>query len=117
MHEMAIVSGLFEIIDRQVVKHNLQKVSLVRLKVGDLTAIEPMTLTACFEVFAEGTVVEGAELSIERIPITGRCSECDLEFEIKNYDFRCPNCTGAKIEMLSGKELYIDSLDAETQGE
>jgi len=113
VHETAIVGSLFEIINRQVIKHHLQKVSLVRLKVGKLTAVEPMTLTACFEVFAEGTVVEGAELCIELVPIVGRCNECCLEFEIRNYDFYCPSCTSSTIEMISGKELYIDSLDAE----
>ncbi len=114
MHETAIVSGLFEIINRQVSEHRIRKVSRVRLKVGDFAAVEPMTLTGCFEVFAEGTVVEGAELVIQRVPITGGCRACGLEFEVKNYDFRCPDCANSTVDMLSGKELYIDSLDVET---
>ncbi len=113
MHETAIVASLFQVIDRQIGQHGIQKVSRVRLKVGDFAVVETMTLTACFEVFAEGTAVEGAELVIERVPILARCQECHLEFEVKNHDFRCRSCASSGVEMLSGKELYIDSLDVE----
>ncbi len=114
MHETAIVSSLFEVIDRQVARHGIRKVSRVRLKVGDFALVEPMTLRACFEVFAEGTVVEGAELVIQGVPIMARCHMCGLEFEVKNYDFRCLSCASSRVDMLSGKELHIDSLDVET---
>lgn len=114
MHETAIVGSLFEVINRQVAQHGVRKVNRVRLKVGDFAVVEPMTLTACFEVFSAGTVVEGAELLIEKVPIIARCRVCRLEFAVENYDFRCPGCHSGGADMLRGKELYIDSLDVET---
>ncbi len=114
MHETAIVGSLFEVIDRQISKHRLSKVSRVHLVVGDFAGVELMTLTACFEVFAEGTAVEGAELSIKKVPIVARCRSCYREFEVNNYDFSCPEGHQDGTDMLSGKELYIDSLDVES---
>ncbi|BCR03159.1 putative hydrogenase nickel incorporation protein HypA [Desulfuromonas versatilis] len=113
MHETAIVSSLFEVIQRQIAEHDIPRVIRVNLKIGDFAVVEPMTLRACFEVFAEGTVVEGAELVIQRVPIVGRCRRCGHQFEVKNHDFRCLGCANSSVEMLSGKELYIDSLDVE----
>jgi hydrogenase nickel incorporation protein HypA/HybF len=117
MHEIAIVTSLIEIIERQVQEHNIQSISRVHLKVGELAAVEAMTLTACFEVLAEGGAAQGAELTVEILPVTARCLPCESVFRVVRYDFRCPACGGDQVELVSGKELYIDSLEAICQGE
>ena len=117
MHEIAIVSSLFEIIDRQVAEHRIESISRVHLKVGELASVEPMTLTACFEVLAEGSVAQGAELVIESLPVMARCAPCDALFRVVKYQFQCPTCRGDAVDLVSGKELYIDSLEAKCQGE
>ncbi|TYO98568.1 hydrogenase-3 nickel incorporation protein HypA [Geothermobacter ehrlichii] len=115
MHETAIVGSLFEIIRAKVAEHKIQKVVRVKLKVGELTAVEPMTLTACFEVFAEGTVVEGAELLIEQVPLTGQCGDCSREFRIREFRFRCPECESTSVEIVGGKELYIEDMEVQKE--
>jgi hydrogenase nickel incorporation protein HypA/HybF len=117
MHEIAIVSSLFEIINRQVAEHRIEAISRVHLKVGELAALEPMTLTACFEVLAEGTAAQGAELVIETLPVLARCTPCGSTFRVVKYNFQCPDCRGDTVELVGGKELYIDSLEATCQGE
>ncbi|QXE89819.1 hydrogenase maturation nickel metallochaperone HypA [Geomonas subterranea] len=112
MHEITLVTGLFEIINEQVAARGIESISAVRLKVGALAAVEPMTLAACFEVVAEGTVAEGARLEIEEVPLTGRCRGCGERFRIENYRFICPRCTGGDVEMTGGRELYVESLEA-----
>ncbi|MBO8167695.1 MAG: hydrogenase maturation nickel metallochaperone HypA [Thermoanaerobacteraceae bacterium] len=113
MHEMAIVDSLFKIINAKVKEHQIKKVVKVKLKVGEMTAVEPMTLTACFEVYAQNTVVEGAELVIERIPLQGKCRECANVFRVYNYNFQCPQCESRSIETVAGRELYIENLEVE----
>ena len=117
MHEIAIVSGLFEIINGQVAHHGIDSISRVHLKIGEMAAVEPMTLTACFEVLAEGTAAQGAELVIETLPVMARCNNCANLFRVVRYRFQCPDCRGDQVELVSGKELYIDSLEATCQGE
>lgn len=112
MHEITLVTGLFQIINEQVAAQGIESVSKVRLKVGELAAVEPMTLRACFEVVAEGTVAAGAELEIEAVPLSGRCRGCGDGFRIENFSFVCPACGGGDVELTGGKELYVESLEA-----
>lgn len=114
MHEITLVTGLFEIIKEQVAARGIESISKVRLKVGELAAVEPMTLTACFEVVAEGTVAEGARLEIEEVPLTGRCRGCGAGFRIENFSFICPSCGEGDAEMTGGRELCLESLEAIT---
>lgn len=113
MHETAIVTGLIRIIETQAARHGASRVIRVRLKVGRLRAVEPQQLCSCFEMFAEGTVAEGAELVIDVLGVRGRCRGCSSEFEVQRYRFECPNCAGSDIEVIQGQELYIESFEAD----
>jgi hydrogenase nickel incorporation protein HypA/HybF len=113
MHETAIVTGLMRIIETQAAQHGTTRVSKVRLKIGRLCAVEPQQLSSCFEMFAEGTVAEGAELVIDLLAVRGRCRACKTEFDVPRYRFICPSCDGTDIEVIQGQELYIESFEAE----
>ncbi|AEF93243.1 hydrogenase nickel incorporation protein hypA [Desulfotomaculum nigrificans CO-1-SRB] len=113
MHEMAIVDSLFQIINTKVKEHQIKKILKVKLKVGEMTVVEPMTLTACFEVYAQDTVAEGAELVIERVPLQGKCRECKNVFRVYNYNFKCPQCESRFVDIVAGRELYIENLEVE----
>lgn len=112
MHETAIVAGLMRIITEQAAKHGAAHVSRVTVKVGRLRAVEPQQLRACFEMFAEGTVADGAELVVEEIGVRGRCRECATEFDVPRYRFECPACAGKDIEVIQGQELFIENFEA-----
>ena len=113
MHETAIVAGLMRIIETQAAQHGTTHVSKVRLKVGRLRAVEPQQLCSCFEMFAEGTIADGAELLIDVIGVRGRCRSCTTEFDIPRFHFVCPACAGNDIEVIQGQELYIESFEAD----
>jgi hydrogenase nickel incorporation protein HypA/HybF len=112
MHETAIVSGLMRILEQKAAQHGVARISRVLLKVGRLCAVEPQQLVACFEMFAEGTVAEGAELVIGVIGVRGRCRQCTTEFDVPRYRFECASCGGNDIEVIQGQEMYIESFEA-----
>jgi hydrogenase nickel incorporation protein HypA/HybF len=111
MHEASIVSGLMTILLDQAAKHAVVHISRVTVKVGKLRSVEPRSLIGCFEMFAEETIAEGAELVVEPVSIRGRCGDCGEEFEIAGFIFRCPRCQGSQIVVIAGEELYIDSFE------
>ena len=113
MHETAIVGGLMRILEKQASQHGARHVKRVLVKVGRLRAVEPQQLCSCFEMFAEGTVADGAELVVEVIEVRGRCRRCSREFDVPRYSFKCPNCACADIEVIQGQELYIESFEAD----
>ena len=113
LHEMAMVSSIFNIIDDNIKQYNINRVIQVKLIVGDMTGVEDMTMKGCFELFAQDTPVEGAQLVIEHVPIKARCRTCGNEFVVQNMHYKCANCGNERISIISGKELYIDSIEAE----
>ena len=114
MHETAIVTGLMRIIETKAAQHGCERVTRVSLKVGRLRAVEPQQLSSCFEMFAEGTVAEGAELHIDIVGVRGRCRACATEFDVPRFRFECPNCGGNDVDVIQGQELYIESFEADS---
>lgn len=112
MHEASIVSGLMALLCDQAAKHGVERVRRVTVRVGKLRSVEPRALAACFEVFAEDTIAQGAELVIDQVPIRGHCYDCGEDFEISGFQFRCIRCNGGQITVTSGQELCLDSFEA-----
>ncbi len=114
MHELAIAESLLEIIVDESQKHGLERIHKVKLQIGEFAAVVPDSLLFCFELVSKDTVASGALIEIETIGITGRCDRCDITFEIENQVFLCPKCGEAVLELLSGRELSVMSIEGET---
>ena len=113
MHEVSITADLFEIIKENIALHKLSKVSKVGLKIGEMTCLEESALRFSFEAFSKDTEVEGAALSIERVKATAQCGQCHNIYEISFYDKLCPLCGTFSNHVLTGYELFIDTLEGE----
>ncbi len=113
MHEMSIAQSLIEILGDEMEKHDAKVLKSVRLRIGRLSAIVPEALSFCFQVMTDGTAMAGAELLMEVIPLTGRCPECQKEFEIEDYRFICPTCGSGRIETIAGQDLSIVDMEVE----
>jgi hydrogenase nickel incorporation protein HypA/HybF len=110
LHELAIAESVVQIARRHA---DGRQVTKVYLKVGHLRQVVPSALTFGFELVAQGTPVEGAELAMEEIPVTGRCRECAAENQLNEFPLRCAACGTFDLEILQGEELYVESLELE----
>ncbi len=118
MHEMGIAMDILRIVQESIpAEMTGAKVQRVNLRVGKFSAIVAESLRFCFNVAAADTAAEGAELAVEEVPVVVRCNDCGHAWTIEEAVFVCPKCQGAKIEMLSGRELEIVSIElAEEEG-
>ena len=73
MHELTLVSSIYDVINEKIKEYSVNKVIQINLIVGELTCVEDMTMKACFEMYVQATPLEGAKLVIERVPIHARC--------------------------------------------
>lgn len=112
MHELSIVRSLLEIIADEMKKRRLSRLSGVRVRIGELTAVDPGSLRFAFDACTKEGPLNGATLEIIEVPLTGRCQNCSREFRIKGFNARCPRCKNTGIERLTGEELDIVSMDA-----
>lgn len=114
MHEMSIAQSLLNIILEEGSRHSLSRVRQVNLQIGAMAAIVPDSLTFCFELLARDTLAEGARLAIEEIPVVARCGDCSLDYPVENQVFLCPRCGMPSLELVSGRELSVVSIEGET---
>lgn len=112
MHEMGIAMEIIEIAEASIPDGmEAVQVESVNLRVGKLSAIVPESLTFCFEVAIKDTRLAGATLNIEQIPVVAMCKDCGNRWTIDEPAFTCPKCQSGSIELISGKELDIVSIE------
>ncbi len=114
MHEMGIAMEIVEIAKASIPKEMQDaRVQRVNLRVGKLSAIVSDSLRFCFDLVVKDTPLEGAELFIEEMPVTARCKDCQFEWTVTRAVFTCTRCNSGAIEILSGRELDITSIEIE----
>ncbi|MEW5910504.1 MAG: hydrogenase maturation nickel metallochaperone HypA [Thermodesulfobacteriota bacterium] len=114
MHEMGIALEILKIVTASIPQDmNNATVSTVKLKVGKLSAVVPESLRFCFEIAAQDTPVAKARLEIEEIPVMIKCKTCNALWEINEPAFGCKACGRGSIEVISGRELDIESIEVE----
>jgi hydrogenase nickel incorporation protein HypA/HybF len=111
MHELSLSSAIVN----TAVKHaGGRRVTIVSLRVGRLRQVVPDTLEFYFEFVARDTACEGARLEQEVIDARLRCRPCALEWEIEIPAFRCPTCGGSDVEIATGNEFEVESIEVES---
>lgn len=113
MHEMSITLSLLDIVREHMERHGVERLLRLRIKVGELTAVEAESLRFCFDASVKDTALEGAALEIEEVPLTGRCRECGREFRIEGFFAECPGCGSSAVDQVAGRELDIVSMEVE----
>ena len=110
MHELAIAGHIVDIAARHA---DGRRVTRVFLKVGHLRQVVPPALSFGFDLVAQGTSVEGAELVLEGVPAAGLCHKCAAESRLEAFPLLCGACGSSELEILQGEELYVESLEME----
>lgn len=113
MHEMAITEGIMEAAVPAAQAQGAKKILEIRLKIGELSGVIPECIQYYFDIVSQGSIAEGARLRVETIPVTVQCRDCGYEGGIDRKKIRCPQCGSGELKLLSGREYYVDSLEAE----
>jgi len=113
LHELTIAENIITLVEDEIEKRQIvQKISRIVFVAGKLNAIIPESLTFGFNTIKkEHSDLANAELVIRILPIKIRCLSCGAESTIDEPEFVCQNCSGTEIEMLSGSEMFIESIE------
>jgi len=87
------------------------RVERVNLRVGRLTAVVPESLRFCFGIVSRDTALDGAELSIDDVPVVAQCLDCGARSGIEEPPFVCGACGDGHLEIVSGRELTVTSIE------
>ena len=113
MHEMSIAMEVLKIVNQHLPTGQQVKVTKIRLKIGKLTAVIPDNFKFCMEVIARDTPAEGAQIMIDEVPLKVECKDCGKVSELGEPLFLCPACESTSVKILSGRDLFIESIEVE----
>ncbi len=112
MHEMGIATEVIEIAEASIPEEmHDAKVECVNINIGRLAAVVPESLRFCFNILIENTRLAGAKLHIREIPVKAYCKDCKHEWIIDAPVFTCTQCDSGALDILSGRELDISSIE------
>ena len=115
MHETSLAQELLEIAERVARENGAGRILSATLELGELTCVDPETLELAFEVVARGTLAEGCELALRRVPLLVSCPACGREGPAEPELLGCPGC-GAPVRVLAGREMRVVSIEVEEVG-
>jgi hydrogenase nickel incorporation protein HypA/HybF len=113
MHEMGIANSILETVGKELQRYPGSRPVKVGVRIGELAAVDPEALSFSFEALTKDTEWEGLALEIEFRPRRHRCQGCLREFDVKDYDFQCPQCGEMNSECIGGEELDLAFLEVE----
>ena len=110
---MSIAMDVLKIVQEHLPKDHPVRVTKITLKVGKLTAVIADTFKFGMEIITKGTEAEGAEIVIDNVPLVVKCENCGEQSELSEPFFVCPKCESTRLSVLSGRDLYIESIEVE----
>lgn len=119
MHEMGVTRSLVDTVVAEAQRRGAVEVRTVFLRIGFARDIVDEILDGCFKWMARGTILEGCELVIERVPFTVRCNRCGTVYPLDVHDegtWACPCCHERDYKLNTGMEFQIAGIEARFAG-
>jgi hydrogenase nickel incorporation protein HypA/HybF len=113
MHELSIAQNILDIAAEQLKDLEYNKIISIKVKIGELAAVDPSSLLFSFDIIKSETKFSDVNLEIDEIPLKCFCEDCKSESKIDHFLFICGNCESTNIKVISGEELTISEIEIE----
>ena len=113
MHELGITQGILSIALEKANEVQASKINQVNLVIGKLSGVVDECVEFYFDLLSKDTIAAQASLSFHQPTTQLRCRNCAAVFSPNNLDWACPVCRQQKIEIISGRECYVDSIEVD----
>ena len=114
MHEIRIAQALLELVLETLRSSEAGRVTAVKVRIGELSAVDPASLAFCFKALARDGPAAGARVDIAPVPATFRCRSCGHSHGGTPLQAgTCSRCGSREIEIFKGKELELVELQVD----
>lgn len=113
MHEVSIIEGLIDIVEKQREQHGFSRVGEVRIACGIYNCVSEENLRFCLQTVGKGTCLEDARITVHRLPERWSCVSCEADFVRGECleNLVCPRCASSNVLSRLNNEIYLDSLE------
>jgi hydrogenase nickel incorporation protein HypA/HybF len=113
MHEASITESILSLALEKAAEAKAGKITRINLVVGELSGVVPECVQFYFDAISKNTLADGAKLDFEIKPTQIRCRKCQTVFTPANHVWACPQCRETSVEIASGQECYMESIEVE----
>ncbi|MBM4446369.1 MAG: hydrogenase maturation nickel metallochaperone HypA [Chloroflexi bacterium] len=113
MHELVITQNILDIVLKEAKAAPANKVTKINLVIGELSGVVSDSVLFYFDFLKKGNAAEGATLDFKLVPAELRCRDCLIAFNPKDSAWICPDCQGTNLEVISGQECRVESIEVE----
>ncbi len=115
MHELSVTKSILDICLSESGKNGLKKINEINIKLGKFSTFVPECIISYFKIISKGTIAENARLNFNIVKLKVRCPACNQTSEIDEPVFNCPRCGQPGLEILEGREFFIESIGGEEE--
>jgi hydrogenase nickel incorporation protein HypA/HybF len=113
MHELSLALEVIDLAANEAKKNKISTIREIRIEVGDLSGVMADAIELALELSVKNSVLENTMIHVIRTPGKGKCTVCDLEFEMKQMLSTCPQCHCCPSEIIGGREFRVLSMAGE----
>jgi len=113
MHESARAEAVFRTLQKELARHECQRVVKVTLVVGELSGADADHIIEHLQEYAKGTVLEGADYEVVERPVEFACADCGEHYGAESEAPGCPKCGSLRHTIVAGHEFAVESMEIE----
>lgn len=127
MHEWALAEGVVEALLERGRKEGARRITGFKLILGEIQGVEEELLRFALRELSRGTMLEGAEVTVEREKGRVGCRNCGFEWfpeggeeealhflpDLLPLFLKCPRCGSVDLEIKGGRGVWVSSLEIE----
>ncbi len=108
MHELSLCQA---IVDHVEARAGGRPIRRVEVRIGHLRQVVPDSLRFAWEMLTESTELAACELVVEHVPAVVHCGACGADTTLDLPVLACAACESLDVELRSGEELQLASMD------
>jgi hydrogenase nickel incorporation protein HypA/HybF len=115
MHELAVTKSILKLALEHSAQKGATKILAIHLLVGEMRNIEEPWIQRYFDYISKGSSAENAKIKITKVSVVFFCNKCRQNFTANiriDQKIVCSNCGSFEYDLISGRELVIEKLEA-----
>jgi hydrogenase nickel incorporation protein HypA/HybF len=108
LHEYSIVQALYDSVMTHAVARGAATVQGIRVRIGELSGVDPGLLETAWRTFRIHTICEEAPMEVELVAARWECRTCARPAPPAGIR-RCTACGGA-LKLVQGEEIVLDRI-------
>jgi hydrogenase nickel incorporation protein HypA/HybF len=110
MHELSLAMATLDLLTDEARQNGITRIHEFVVEVGKLSGVDAEAYKFALELTVKDTIFEKARIRWVLTPGKGKCSDCNLEFDMEQRLDICPSCFSSITEVIEGDHFKVLSM-------